>query len=308
MYDLITIGSSLIDIFIQSTEFSLQSGHEGVLLCQKYGDKIELDNFEIKTGGGGSNTAVAFARAGFHTAIITETGQDVLAELIMEDLHRERVATNLVIQEKKERTGGSVILIGQDGGRTVMVHRGAASMLDAHDIPRAKVARAEWVHLSSIAGNLETLTTIFQARTTGALSWNPGKQELHLLAEGLLPISKLPVEILFLNQSEWRLVETQQSALRAQIPQIVVTAGQAGGHLYSGERELAFASSGRPSFDDTGAGDAFASGFVAAYLKQWPLEQCLIAASRNAESVIQTIGAKTGLLPKSALLAPVEGS
>lgn len=298
MYDVITIGSSLTDIFLQSHDFSLQSGSSGLLLCQRYGDKIELDGFQVLTGGGGSNTAVGFARAGFHTAIVTETGQDSLAQLILDDLHQEHVATNLVIQEKKEQSGGSVILIGHDGGRTVMVHRGAASMLDPYDIPQKMIHDTGWVHLSSIGGNQATLETIFAARPEGKTSWNPGKQELHLLAESQLPVDKLAVEVLFVNTQEWQMVQTVQSSLRARIPVIVITAGGAGGTVLFQNRELPYASAQVTSVDDTGAGDAFAVGFVTAYIHQQPIETCIQAGVTNAGSVIQQIGAKAGLLTK----------
>jgi sugar/nucleoside kinase (ribokinase family) len=59
------------------------------------------------------------------------------------------VATNLLIQEKLEKTGGSValwlkILNG------IMVHRGAAAMLDPFDIPAFWLAKSRWIHLSAL--------------------------------------------------------------------------------------------------------------------------------------------------------------
>ncbi len=231
MYDIISIGSSMVDFFIQSDEFSVTKSTDGVLLCQRYGDKIEIDKFSVLTGGGGSNTAVGFARAGFHSAVVTETGKDVLANLILDGFHQESVATNLVIQEKQEQTGGSVILIGQDGGRTIMVHRGAASLIDPTDIPLHAIEKTRWVHLSSIAGRQTTLATIFKTRTNRNMSWNPGKQELHLLAESQFAFNSLPVEILFVNEQEWAMVDLVQSALIAHIPTIVITNGSHGGRI-----------------------------------------------------------------------------
>jgi len=141
MYDLITIGSALIDIFIRSKQFILRPTSKGTLICQLYGEKIDVDSFLIATGGGGSNAAVGFARAGFNVATVTETGKDTLADLLLSEFHKECVATNYVAQERREETGGSVIMLGEDGGRTVMVHRGASSLLDPHDIPMRAVKK-----------------------------------------------------------------------------------------------------------------------------------------------------------------------
>lgn len=301
MYDMITIGSSLIDIFIESDEFLLKPESAGVLLCQKYGDKVELGSLKVLTGGGGSNTAVGFSRAGLMTAVISETGQDILAQLILDDFHKERVSTNLIIQEKKEVTGGSVILIGQDGGRTAMVHRGAASMLDPHDIPIKTVESTDWIHLSSIGGNIDTLRTIFDTRKAGRLSWNPGKSELLLLAEEQLRVDQFNVEILFLNVDEWQMVNALQTVLLEKIPIVVVTAGAEGGEVFYRRQKLSYMGGKTRSFDDTGAGDSFVTGFVTAYLRQKQIEECIEVATRSAESVIQQVGAKAGLLRKREL-------
>lgn len=302
MYDVISIGSSMVDFFIQSNEFSVTKNSEGVLLCQRYGDKIEIDKFSVLTGGGGGNTAVGFARAGFHSAVVTETGRDTLAQLVLDSLHQESVATNLLIQEKKEQTGGSVILIGEDGGRTIMVHRGAASLLDPADIPVEAIEKTGWVHLSSIAGRETTLRAIFKARTNRRMSWNPGKQELHLLVESQLAFNTLPVEILLVNEQEWAMVDLVQSALIAHIPVIVITNGSHGGRIIAQGRETAFQSQATQSIDDTGAGDAFATGFVCGYIWQKPLDACAVMGAKNAASVVGQIGAKPGLLRKADLL------
>lgn len=302
MYDVITIGSSLVDFFIQSDEFSVTKNESGVLLCQRYGDKIEVDQFSVLTGGGGGNTATGFARAGFHTAVVTETGKDTFAQLVLQAFHDDRVATNLVIQEKKEQTGGSIILIGSDGGRTIMVHRGAASLLDPADIPVEAVEKTGWVHLSSIAGRLPTLTRIFSARKKQKLSWNPGKQELLLLAESRISLQNLPVEVLLVNEQEWAMVDIVQPALQAHVPVIVITNGSRGGRILSKGNEFEFASQSVTSVDDTGAGDAFAVGFVTNYIKQESLERCAEMGAKNAASVVQHLGGKPGLLRRQDLL------
>ncbi len=41
MYQVITIGSALVDIFIHSPQFVPTKSKQGDLLCQLYGDKTE---------------------------------------------------------------------------------------------------------------------------------------------------------------------------------------------------------------------------------------------------------------------------
>jgi ribokinase len=113
MPDVISIGSALIDIFIHSDQFTIHQDQQNVLLCQDFGEKIEVESLTVHTGGGGSNTAVGFARMGFSTAIIAETGRDAFAQIVSSELEREQVDTSLLVREHKEQTGGSVILVSQ---------------------------------------------------------------------------------------------------------------------------------------------------------------------------------------------------
>lgn len=297
MYDVITIGSALTDIFISSNQFTVQDRAGSALLCQVYGDKIEVDDFEIHTGGGGSNTAVGFARQGFRTAVISEIGKDTLATVILEDFHKEKVATNLLVQEKREKTGGSVILIGADGGRTVMVHRGASSQLDAEDISVSHLKQAEWIHLSSISGRRDALQAIGKALdNTQKLSWNPGKAELQLLADEKIAIEDMHCQILLLNKEEWSIVSSIQQTIKHHVPEIIVTNGKKGGFVLHEGEEKPFSSSAVKSIDDTGAGDAFGVGYVTSRIKGRNIEESTDYAIQNASAVIQAIGAKKGLL------------
>jgi len=312
MYDVLTIGSSLVDVFIHSDNFKLQPSSEGTMLCQLYGAKVEVDKFELQTGGGGGNTAVGFARLGFRTGVVSETGKDTLSDLVIKDFQKEFVMTNFVVRERKEDTGGAVLMVGPTGDRTVMVHRGAASMLNPHDMPEAELQRAGWVHLSSISGRHNTLEHIFhilrrsgknnQFGTERKLSWNPGKKELFLLAENRLPVNQIPAEILIMNKQEWQICETVHSTLRLHIPWIVITAGSEGGVvMVKDEGEFKFKSSAVKAVEATGAGDSFAVGVVAG--KIWGLspQESVRLGVINAESVVAQVGAKPGLLTKPAL-------
>lgn len=303
MYQVISIGSALVDIFIHSKSFKSEDTGNGKMLCQSYGDKLEVDQFNVYTGGGGSNTAVGFARMGFKAGIIAETGRDHLSTLVMADLNTNNVGTDLIIEEKKEQTGGSVILVGVDGERTVLVHRGASSMLDPYDISSYRLVQAEWIHLSSIAGRTETLKKIFQVtakQTHLKLSWNPGKAELKLLAEGKLSFDQIPCHVLFVNQQEWQMIEKIQDRVVHSCAQVVVTNGKKGGKLFiSGEDKGQFSAAGIEAVDSTGAGDAFASGYVSGQLMKKSALESVKMGVNNAASVIKYYGAKAGLLRRN---------
>lgn len=305
MQDIITIGSSLIDIFVTSAHFELQTTDQGIKLCQMYGEKLEADSFEFHTGGGGGNAAVGFARAGFSVAVVTETGKDTTARLIMDDFHAEYVATNFVVQEKKEQSGGSVILVGKDGGRTVLVHRGASSLLDPQDIPSRSLNDSQWIHLSSIAGRLPTLQEIARASREGKtkLSWNPGQAELELLRTRQIAITDFTCQVLIMNQQEWESISELHESIKNSVAEIIITNGSKGGTLFlKGDQNAhTFTVPHTQVTDETGAGDAFAVGYVSGRLTDKSAQESIQWGARNSASVIQHFGAKAGLLSKEKL-------
>lgn len=305
MYQVITIGSALVDIFIHTHQFQVMTTTQGSLLCQTHGGKTEVDNFNVYTGGGAGNTAVGFARLGFKTAAICETGRDNFSYLVIKDLQDQGVATELVVSEKQEQTGGSVVLICADGERSILVHRGAAGQLDPYDISAYWLSRAEVVHLSSLGGNLATLEKIFLAIKKSdhtRLSWNPGKKELELLAEKEIMVKDIPGEFFIVNQEEWSLVASLQPELLDRIKYVVVTAGGKGGTIYQqGQLACQFPALSTRVVDATGAGDAFAVGFVTGI--QWgkTVDEAAYMGALNSASVVGAYGAKPGLLQKGQL-------
>ena len=303
MFDVITIGSAVVDIFVHSSEFTLHKSEHGMQLCQTVGDKVELDQFVMHTGGGATNTAVGFQRLGLRAAVVAEMGRDTFAEAIVADLHREQVGTSLLVREKKEHTGGSVILVGTDGGRTALVHRGAAAQLDVADIPVEALAAARWLHLSSIGGYPDVLQKIFATArdTSTGVSWNPGKKELAVLAEGKLAELNLWCQILIVNKEEWASIAPIQKQLLTAVERIVITDGSRGGEVIIKGNPFSYTAQQVESVDDTGAGDAFASGFVAAHLHELPDQQAIEWGIHNAAAVVQQVGAKPGLLTRELL-------
>ncbi len=302
MYQFLTIGSALIDIYIQSSKFQ-PAQYQQEKLCLLFGDKAEVESLYVCSGGGATNTAVGFSRLGFRTAIVSETGKDQFGDIVISRLIRENVDTSLLINERKEQTGGSVILVGNHGERIVLVYRGASSMLDPFDISPYWLSRSNWIHLSSIAGRIDTLFKIFQiVKKSGKirLSWNPGKAELGLINSKQLPVSSICADILFLNSQEWELVKEYHSHLLNQIPQIVITQGSKGADIYlQGKHDFHQDSLGIRPIDTTGAGDAFACAYSAAtYLGKNPKTACLWGIN-NAASVLGYYGGKIGLLTRN---------
>lgn len=299
MHDIITIGSATIDVFMKSGQFHLQRTADGVLLCQEYGAKLDIDELQVQSGGAGTNTAVGFSRMGFRTAAVVEIGKDFFAQLVWDELKREHIDTDFVVAEKSEQTAVSVLLIAAEGGRSALTHRGAASMLEARDLPWQALHETRWIHLSNVGGNKELLLRLFDHLQHGkvGLSWNPGHAELEMLAKQELKIEHVVCDMFFVNQEEWEVVRDVQHHILAHVPFVIVTNGRQGGKIFfKAQYENSYAIQEVPIKQETGAGDAFITGFVSAHLLGKSPSECADWGARNAASVVQHMGAKTGLL------------
>lgn len=305
---MISIGSAVLDIFMKSDKFKVvQSGDipGGIAMCEVYGGKMEVEEVTIISGGGATNTAVSFAKKDLKSAVVAEMGNDPQSLLVHRDLEEGQVDTRFLIQEPEETTAVSVVLIAADGGRSIMVHRGAAALLTKEDIP-LDLMDTRWIHISSLGGNIELLKTLLTWAKSKQVrvSFNPGMKEI-VQAEKVLPLLPM-IEILFLNRDEakalWGIDYRDEGLWKSMqsIPGAYVTAmtdGSNGGKVCVNGKVVFFDGvKVKQVVDSTGAGDAFASGMVSAVLYGKTYEQAIEWGVKNATSVLKHVGAKKGLL------------
>lgn len=286
MFDIISIGSAVMDVFLRSSGFPLSQ--------KDIGGKIEIEEALFSSGGGGTNAAAGFARMGLKTACIARFGDDLFGQFILRDLQKEKFDKKYLLQKRGDNTDHSTILVNPDGSRIILVYRGKTK-IDESVFPWQALEETKWLYIASIEGNVDLLIKVVdKAREKGiSIALNPGSRELKEKEKLKAIFPK--IKTLILNKEEadsFGLFRRPKDG-----PEIVViTNGRAGAKLFfSGENLFAEAFQG-PVIDETGAGDAFSSGFVSGLVKGFPLEKSLKLGMANGRSVVTKIGAKTGLL------------
>lgn len=300
-YNIIAFGSAIVDIFLTSPEFKLAGTDPERFICQAYGGKIEVEKRVICSGGGGTNTAVSFSRLGLSSAAAVRMGNDLFGKIIVNELIQEGVVEEFLVK-KDEQTDSSVILVGPDGGRTVLVHRGKTK-LEVEDIDFSKLD-TDWFYLASLEGNTDLVKKLvsFAKEKNINIAWNPGKREL----EDKKFISRFAsaVKVFNLNREEAESLTEKKmdrpkfwpriKALGAEIA--IVTDGRKGAYLLVDTEPHFVATPTLSPLDETGAGDAFGSAFVYGLIKEMGPKKAFDLAMKNGASVVQHIGAKKGLL------------
>lgn len=313
-FDIITVGSALLDIYLKSENFIKLPNDkftDGFALALEYGGKTEANEIEVCSGGAGTNNAVSFARKGFKTAVIAEMGTDLVSHTIKQELKQENVDVGMLVEEYNEETGISCILVCPDGGRSVAVFRGASKMLTVDDIPWHRLD-SDWLFISSVGGDIELVTELIHYAKGNDIkvAVNPGKPELQKCQKlGGQQVFN-DVDVLIVNREEAQLLtaepfEDDQYWQRHQTisgPAIcLITDGKNGGKVSVAGETHFYEPKLVKTVEETGAGDAFGSGFVAALMKGHDVETALKWAKLQAASVVSYMGAKRGLLKLSEL-------
>ena len=307
MFDIISFGSTTVDILVKSESISVEKNLPYDLLYMPKSNKFEMSSSLISSGGGATNTSVSFSRLGLNAACSTLFGTDPLSLYVLKDLKQDHVNLKFIIQDPKESTDYSVVLITNDGARTVFTQRGA-TCLDKKHIHWSKI-KSNWFYISSLEGNMNLLEYLigFARENHISIALNPGSRELS--HPGLVPL--LPyIDFLLLNETESRtlsgLTEADPqfaSKLKSFGPKIIaVTYGRLGAYIFSQNQSLFSPIINTDPIDELGAGDAFGSTFVSGLIMEKSLNQSLNMAVKNSASVVSHLGAKAGLLPLSKLL------
>ena len=311
MYDVITVGSSTIDVFakVESELIKIKTAHEEEeLIAYPAGSKLLIKDLDFLTGGGGTNTAVSLARLGLKVAYLGKTGHGSNSGLILKKLKAEKV--NFIgIRSKKHHAGYSIILDSLEGDRTILAYKGANNFLDMKDISFSKL-KTKWFYFSSMVGkSFETLKKLAQYAEGNniKIAFNPSNYLAEKGHEYLKEVLERTT-ILVLNMEEAELIggklktELLIKKLMSFGPKIVViTDGKKGLYTIHKNNFLYVMANNVKIVETTGAGDAFASTFLAGIIKKKPIEFSLRMGLLNAESVITKEGAKNGLLTYNTL-------
>jgi ribokinase len=315
MYDVITVGSSTVDVFAK-TKFSeiikiMDGKSETNLLAYPTGSKILIEKLEFTTGGGATNTAVALSRLGHKVGCISKTGCGANSEKIKRHLKRDKVDDSLIVCAKNGRTGYSIILDSIEHDRTILVFKGSNNELKINEINLGKL-KTKWFYFSTMMEeSFKTLERLarFAEKKGIKIAFNASSY----LAEKGINYSKEILKrayIFVLNKEEAALmtkknkIEDALKVLGGLVKIVIITDGKKGVNAYDGKNIYHLKPNNIKVLETTGAGDAFASSFLSGMIKKNNIEFALKLANTNAESVIQYHGAKNKLLTyKEALKA-----
>ncbi|HWV20783.1 MAG TPA: sugar kinase [Devosia sp.] len=257
---------------------------------------------ESRAGGSGANQAVWLGAAGADVVFAARVG--LVDKASHEGHFRLRGVTPVLAGDPVLGSGVLVTLLDPSGERSFLTDRGANLNLSAEDLPDSLLDETGLVLVSGYS--------FFAPGPRAAVQSLLGRAR-----QRQIPIAIDPASIgflqevgpqtflawvgqadwLFANDSEAEMLaglagfEEQIRVLGAQFKRVVIKRGQFGAAV-GGAHGLDFSKAAPvvKVVDSTGAGDAFAAGFIAALIEDLPVEECLERGIANGARAVQFVG------------------
>ncbi len=295
-FDVVTFGSAVVDVFVET---GLREKEK--FISYPVGSKILIKGLKFDIGGGGTNTAVAFSRLGLKTGWIGKIGKDTDGERILDSMKKEKV--KFLGSFGDGLTGRSIILDSKEKNRTVLTYKGENNTISSEELDLKNV-KTNWFYFTSLLGkSFATQKKIVKMFPNTKVAFNPSE---YLIKDKFEEVKKFlkQVDILILNLDEARMLSSDRFLLRdlqsmcKENSVVVVTDKNRTIRAYDGENKYSLRPNKVKAKERTGAGDAFASGFVAGQIVGKDVVKSLKLGLAEAESVIRYFGAKNKLLTK----------
>ncbi len=269
-------------------------------LYSKMGPATEM------SGGSVANSVAGFANLGGRAAYIGNVRDDQFGDIFNHDMTSLGVDIRLQAAKSGAPTARSHVLITPDGQRTMQTYLGACTELALADISEDTVGRPDVALLEGYVWDIADGPAL--AKKAAAITRaHGGKVALSLSdsfcverhRDSFLDFVKGYADIVIADESECRALvgaanyEEMLNAVRAYSNLFVITRGEIGSIVVDGDVFVEQAATiVEHVVDSTGAGDAYAAGFLFGLTNGKALQECADYGTRCATRVIQRVGAR----------------
>ena len=311
-YDIVGIGNAIVDLIAEVDDSYLEKNsiNKGSMSLVDYdvANKIgnEVDIVKTISGGSVANSIVCISQQNLKTVFIGKVNQDELGKKFAKGLAEENVEFKITKSLVNKHTARCIILVSTDAERTMNTYLGVSQELTEEDVDLNIIEESSILYLEGYLWDLDnakkaikkSISTAINSETKIAFSISDAFC-VDRFREEFIDLVNNSVDIIFANESEIKsLFETNElndAIKKCQDTKKIfaITLGDKGAKIiYKNEVIDIKAEVINKLVDTTGAGDSFAAGFLAEYLKTQDLELSGKQGVKMASIIIQQFGAR----------------
>jgi sugar/nucleoside kinase (ribokinase family) len=266
-----------------------------------------VDTMELHTGGCASNTGYALNKLGISTGLMGKVGTDGFGDFFVNYMRNAGLDIRGIKYSITANTSATMVMVSADSERTFFHYLGANAELNYNDVDFNIVKEAKILH---IAGSFlmpgfdgEPASRVLkQARERGITTsldtaWDSKGNWLNVLEPCLQHL-----DIFMPSIEEARMVtgkdepsEIAEFLLSYGIKTVALKMGERGSYVRTPDWELYLPAYKVETVDVTGAGDAFAAGFLAGVAKGWSYKDAARLGNAVGACCVTAIGSSAGI-------------
>ena len=285
--DVLGLGLSTIDILTPVSHLPVSN------------EVFEIRGISIQGGGPVATALTALGRLGASTTYLGTVARDHWGKMILDDFENYGVGTKHIHQINGAQSPVSIILVQENGNRSILYEKGLLPELDPAFVLQDLVAQTRILHLdgSHPEAAIKAAKIAKKSNTLVSLDGGAGEGIWAGMTE-LLPF----VDILIVaNQFAFRQtgfedpIKAGPELLKHGAQLVVITDGELG--CWYWDKNMHFH---QPAFkvmvqDTTGAGDTFHGAFLYGFLQDWSPEETIVFASAVAALKCAHPGGRKGI-------------
>ncbi|MCX6089671.1 MAG: carbohydrate kinase family protein [Candidatus Atribacteria bacterium] len=271
------------------------------------GQLMIIPQMGLYVGGGAHNTGVVLRRLGEEVVVVGKVGKDGLGEFVVNTLKKRGIDTRGIVSTEDYPTSSTMVMVDGKGERSFIHCTGANRSLQERDILDEFFLDSQLVHISgtfllpSFDGP-DTAHFFQRVKEKGIITsldtyWDESGKWLQTI-EPSLPY----IDIFISNRDEStrisgqrHLVENAQFFLDYGIKVVAIKMGDEGSFIMTNKEKIFVPPYRVEVVDGTGAGDAFAAGFLVGYLKNWDLDRTGRFGNACGAMCVQKMGSTEGV-------------
>lgn len=312
LHDIVAIGNAMVDVLARVSDKFLEERElsKGGMVLMEAGEAGKIYEDIIPegevSGGSAANTVAAIASLGGTPAFIGKVQDDELGRLFSRDIGMSGVEFSTAPLEQGPATGRSIVLVTPDAHRSMFTYLGASKELSQDDIDECLIKTCKVVYLEGYLWDSESTKNAMLKACK--LAKEHHKQVALTLSDTtcvedhraeFLELIKNCVDILFANEEEIKNLYQEQDLFKVldmikhDCDLAIITRGAKGSVVVNGKvKVFVEADTVKNVTDSTGAGDAYAAGFLYGLINGRSLGTCALIGGYAAAEVISHFGAR----------------